>query len=67
MNERNHYYKRLTKFRDKLHTLLKEFPEIRLSADRDGDVLAYVIDEMEPRQRAYLRRSGKQELVAAIR
>jgi hypothetical protein len=67
MTERNHYKKRLTKFRDKLHALLKEFPEIRLTADRDGDVLAYVMDEAEPRQRAYLPKSGKQEFVAPIR
>jgi hypothetical protein len=54
--------KQLIKFRNQLHNLLIRNPEIRLSADRDGDILAFIPEGDRPR--VYLPTSGKQELIS---
>ena len=57
--------KQLIKFRNQLHNLLIKYPEIRISADRDGDICAYITPN-EPHakpEHIYLPTCGKQELI----
>lgn len=58
--------KQLIKFRNQLHKLLIKYPEIRLSGDEDGDVLAWTPELKLPypsHERIYLPKSGKSELI----
>ena len=58
--------KQLLKFRNQLHKLLIKYPEIRLSGDRDGDVLAFIpaSDWTTKTTKLYVPTNGKQELIA---
>lgn len=54
--------KQLINFRNQLHTLLIRNPEIRISGDMDGDVVAFIPEGDTPW--VYLPKSGKQELIS---
>jgi hypothetical protein len=56
--------KQLIKFRDQLHNLLIKYPEIRLTGDMNGDVLAILPDGSEAWPHLYVPTSGKQELIS---
>ena len=62
--------KQLIKFRNQMHNLLIKYPEIRVTADMDGDVYAYIpAGELPVRDRGpsvYLPTSGKQELIREL-
>lgn len=61
----NKEQKQLKKFRDQLHNLLIEYPEIRLSAGLDGDIYALIAPNKPHAltEVIYLPTSGKQELI----
>jgi len=60
--------KQLIKFRDQLHKLLIRYPEIRISANRDGDPIAVIRtgDPFQSYQQIYLPTSGQQELIKVL-
>ena len=62
--------KQLIKFKNQMHNLLIKYPEIRIAADMDGDVYAYIpAGELPVRGRGpsvYLPTSGKQEPIGEL-
>jgi hypothetical protein len=60
--------KQLIKFRNQLHNLLIRNPEIRLSGDINGDVLAYIpaSDWTTKTTKLYVPTSGKQEPIKEL-
>lgn len=54
--------KQLFKFRNQLHNLLIRYPDIWISGDTNGDVIAAILKEGQY-TRTYLPSSGKQELI----
>jgi hypothetical protein len=54
--------KQLIKFRNQLHNLLIKYPEIRITGDMNGDVMAFSVAGDRPE--IYLPTSGNQELIA---
>lgn len=66
MNKKTEAENTLIKFRDKLHNLLIEYPEVRLAVDslNYGDILAYIpSNTIGAAPRIHLPTSGKQELI----
>ena len=58
--------KQLTKFRDQLHKLLAEYPDLQIAGDLEGDVFAWMITSNSsplPYEKVYLPKSGRQELI----
>jgi len=60
--------KQLIKFRNQLHNLLIRYPEIRISANSDGDPVAWMRtgDAYRCYEQIYLPTSGQQELIKVL-
>ena len=60
--------KQLIKFRNQLHNLLIKYPEIKITGDIEGDVLAFIpsSDWTKPSPQIYLPTSGKQEPIREL-
>ncbi len=58
--------KQLIKFRNQLHNLLIEYPEIRLAGTSEGDAMAWIRSEDGKISELYLPTSGKQEPIREL-